>query len=516
MKLRLVLCAIFLAAAAASAESWPQWRGPDRNGVAPESPALVTELPKDGVPKVWQSEKVPSGGGGGYGSVVVSGGKVYLYVAWKYKEPIETRTLSERALVGLGWSKVKLPDDLSAKVEEARNSEEREKLDRKAVRKWVTDWINANLEGDQKKKFARYVQKRLTAGKKATPLELLGKLETIKGKEFASQEEIDKWFAENGIEGDTKRLVMKRIPTQVDKAHDVVLCLNAEDGKTLWQAKFDGKAQGHGSSATPCVADGRVYATGTDGFVYCFDIEDGKEVWKKQVGNGARNSSPLVTDGVAVTFAGALTALDAGTGEVKWTCKEVSSANSSPSLWTHGEKNYIVANGRKGVACVDPADGKVLWTVKGGGGNCSAAVSGDHAAVLTSKLRVFKMTPEKAEKVWEVDLKDRGASPIIHDGHVYGIAKGRAVCVELETGTVKWDQKAKIAEISSPILADGKIFIYGGGGIMMIGADPEKCTMMGTMKCPLAVCTSPAIMDGRMYLRMKDSVACYDFTKKTE
>jgi hypothetical protein len=51
---------------------------------------------------------------------------------------------------------------------------------------------------------------------------------------------------------------------------------------------------------------------------------------------------------------------------------------------------------------------------------------------------------------------------------------------------------------------------------MMIEATPEKCNILGTMKCPLAVCTSPAIVDGRMYVRTKDGVACYNFTGNTD
>jgi outer membrane protein assembly factor BamB len=51
---------------------WPQWRGPQRNGVSKEK-ALLTEWPREGPPLKW---KAP-GLGGGYGGVAVAAGRVF-------------------------------------------------------------------------------------------------------------------------------------------------------------------------------------------------------------------------------------------------------------------------------------------------------------------------------------------------------------------------------------------------------------------------------------------------------
>src|SRR5262245_313465 len=39
---------------------WPQWRGPDRNGICAET-GLLKEWPKDGPKLLWDSNKVNSG-----------------------------------------------------------------------------------------------------------------------------------------------------------------------------------------------------------------------------------------------------------------------------------------------------------------------------------------------------------------------------------------------------------------------------------------------------------------------
>jgi outer membrane protein assembly factor BamB len=57
--------------AEAGDDGWPQWLGPARNGVAPGS--NVNPWPESGPTRVWEAPL-----GGGFGSPVVSGGKVYL------------------------------------------------------------------------------------------------------------------------------------------------------------------------------------------------------------------------------------------------------------------------------------------------------------------------------------------------------------------------------------------------------------------------------------------------------
>ncbi len=54
------------------AADWPQWRGPNREGVSAET-GLLKEWPEDGPPVVWQIEDV----GVGYSSIAVVGDRIY-------------------------------------------------------------------------------------------------------------------------------------------------------------------------------------------------------------------------------------------------------------------------------------------------------------------------------------------------------------------------------------------------------------------------------------------------------
>lgn len=59
-----------------SRAEWPQWRGPDRNGVAPGDAALAGTWPAAGPVRLWMSEPVPKDS---LGSPVVADGRVYVY-----------------------------------------------------------------------------------------------------------------------------------------------------------------------------------------------------------------------------------------------------------------------------------------------------------------------------------------------------------------------------------------------------------------------------------------------------
>src|SRR5262245_58700347 len=68
----LSLFVVSFTALAATAGDWPQWRGPQRDGISPES-GLLKEWPAGGPPLVWKAK----GLGAGYSSVAVVGEHIY-------------------------------------------------------------------------------------------------------------------------------------------------------------------------------------------------------------------------------------------------------------------------------------------------------------------------------------------------------------------------------------------------------------------------------------------------------
>ncbi len=76
MKTRLLLLvgvAVGFAALAVRAADWPQWRGPQRNGISKET-GLLQEWPKDGPTLLWQVKDI----GGGHSTPSVVGDRLYV------------------------------------------------------------------------------------------------------------------------------------------------------------------------------------------------------------------------------------------------------------------------------------------------------------------------------------------------------------------------------------------------------------------------------------------------------
>src|SRR5262245_29979084 len=70
----LALALLLAAVSFAPAADWPQYLGPNRNGSTPET-GLLTSWTGAGPKVLWKVE-----GGDGYGSLAVSGGKVFVLV----------------------------------------------------------------------------------------------------------------------------------------------------------------------------------------------------------------------------------------------------------------------------------------------------------------------------------------------------------------------------------------------------------------------------------------------------
>ncbi len=72
------------------------------------------------------------------------------------------------------------------------------------------------------------------------------------------------------------------------EGYEVLRCLNAADGKELWQDKYEaqgatGPSQGFsGPRSSPAVADGKVVTYGVRGTLSCTDAATGKNLWRKE------------------------------------------------------------------------------------------------------------------------------------------------------------------------------------------------------------------------------------------
>lgn len=163
----------------------------------------------------------------------------------------------------------------------------------------------------------------------------------------------------------------------------VVLCLDAGDGRIVWEREVPAKRiekahprVGSPASATPATDGQRVYVFFGSVGVVCLDF-DGRQLWRHELGPfthhlgwGAASSPIVCGDSVIVNCdhdgESFLLALDKQTGSAKWRTPRPQSppSYSTPVLWEAGGQTQLVIAGSAAVTAYDPATGAELWRVR--------------------------------------------------------------------------------------------------------------------------------------------------------
>jgi outer membrane protein assembly factor BamB len=349
-------------------------------------------------------------------------------------------------------------------------------------------------------------------------LEVYDKLVTIQKKRFPNEAAMVQWVNEQNFSEKVKKEILAAVPPTMKVAEDVVICLDLATGKTLWKCNLPGEATGRMASSTPCVADGRVYALGSTNF-HAVNACDGKLIWSAKLPGRGPASSPMVVDGILVMNVGKLTAFDAVTGKLLWTQAKAGGGNSSPIAWKTGDKTVVICSGQGVLAGVDLKTGDILWRTPGGG-DATPAIVNDTLVVQTSKpdigILAGKLAVTNFTRLWNIpyDPLRSQSSALILDNCVYLIDDNLHFCFDLNSGRELWKHEISSSSISSPVFADGKIYLLGGGGskMFMFKPSPEKQVQLGKANVRAMWVPSPAIADGRLLLRGSKGITCYSLT----
>lgn len=504
---------LLLASLATARADWPQWRGPNRDGISTDTTPIAETFPTAGVKKLWVSDFIPSDHSGGHGSPVIAGEQAFIAVVWHERVPSEKREIDVEAMGQFNYRGVQ--PKLAKKMEETRMNVpplRGEKLD-----EWILAWRKAHLTEKEDISLGSWVVSRFKAGKTAMPLDELDRIAKKQDKPFESVEAFHQWMDEEKFSPAVREKLLTSVPNTVRVAKDVVICLDMNTGRQVWKFESEGKPTGRKSSSTAAVVDGRVYAAGST-HLYCLNQKDGKMIWKAALPSEGPAASPLVVGDVVYMASGYAQAFAAADGKVLWEQKGARGDTGSPVYWTPSSgKSVLIIVGGSSLFGLSPADGKLQWTVDGGG-QSTPVTQGDWMVTYSGAkevgLRAYKLGKDGAPApVWShfwATLRYSG-SPIIHEDHVYLTCGGKHQCVDLATGKEKWTQQMD-STITSPILADGKIIVFetGGSHLGIVKADPASYQPLARVKIEGMGCTSPALSNGRLLVRQREKLACFD------
>ena len=313
-------------------------------------------------------------------------------------------------------------------------------------------------------------------------------------------------------------------------------CLSATDGKIVWQvplADIDNPAPVHWlnsyATPTPVLEAGKLYCDFGTFVTACLDAENGKVVWQQkvpldhQVGPG---SSPLVCGKALVLVrdghdAQYMTALDKATGQQVWKTNrppltgadDTKKSFSSPIQITSGGTTQLIAVGAQWVVSYDPASGKELWRARHDGWSIGACpVFGNGVVYFSTGCTKPQLVAVRAGGSGDVTATHiawkslRGvpvmSSPIVVGEEIYWVSDtGVLSCSSAKTGDQIWQQKLNGSFLASPTCAGGKLYVFSQDGVATVfkpGKQFEKIAE-NTLSGPLVA--TPAFVGKAIFVR---------------
>jgi outer membrane protein assembly factor BamB len=322
------LLALASQAMAQTAAVWPQWRGPNRDGISKET-GLLKQWPAEGPPLVWKA----TGAGRGYSSFSISDGKLFtmgLRGDREYVIAFDIATGKE------AWA---TPHGSAFRNDRGDGPRGTPTVDGDRIYALGGNGDLSVLEaGTGKIVWTKNVLKQfggsnITWGISESPLVLGNKVLVNPGGPNASMVALNKadgsviWKSQSDRAG-----YSSAIPVEVNGATQVVFFtseravgLDAKDGRLLWE--YARPANNVANVATPIAHGNRVFISsdyGTGGGVVEIKPDNkAQEIWFTKDMRNHHSSSVLIGDYLYGFSSAILTAIKFDTGEIAWRDRSV-------------------------------------------------------------------------------------------------------------------------------------------------------------------------------------------------
>ncbi len=359
------------------------------------------------------------------------------------------------------------------------------------------------------------------------------------------------------------------VSSMVEKGPDfVALCLNAKDGKKLWEKKIgsDSRRFPRNNLVSPSpVADGKnVFFLYASGDLVGFDYE-GNQLWARNIeaesGNLALqfgySSSPILYEGKLIItvirrdrpypqgrakdsgpYDSYLMAMNPQTGETIWKQQRPTNAfdegmetYSTPIPFVRNGRTEILNTGADFITANDPQTGKELWRFEyhtrkvRDSRIIPSLVTGDGLIFGTRHKSggTFALKPpgsddnSEARIVWEFDGPSPDCStPLFYQGRLYVLQGNKrpkvVTCLEPKTGRRIWqgDLGGRGPWRASLTGADGKLCCINETGeiiVLAAGGDEFK-VLFETKTNEIPIQSSISVAEGHLFIRTAQNLYC--------
>lgn len=357
------------------------------------------------------------------------------------------------------------------------------------------------------------------------------------------------WSVEVGI-GHSSPVVSGEKVFLISRVGDqeVVAAYGRESGKLVWKDAYDAPYtmnpaainHGKGPKSTPLVANGKLYTFGISGVLSCYDAASGKLIWRNDFkkkfpvtsADFGTAMSPMIEKGMLIVHAGgpdngALLALDAETGNEKWSWSGDGPAYASPIAVDLNGTRQIVTQSQKNIIGVAAANGELLWKIPFETDYAQNAVT----PVAYKDLLIFsgidkgafavRITKEDGrwnpQTVWKNEKAAMYlSSPVLIGDYLYGMThfrKGQFFCLDARTGETKWTSVGAEGE-NAAIIHGGSVifFLDNNADLTVVNATEKKYEVLKkytVAKSP--TWAEPVITEDEIFIKDLNSLTLWTF-----
>lgn len=325
---------------------------------------------------------------------------------------------------------------------------------------------------------------------------------------------------------------------------EIVICLAADTGKTIWEHKYPlpdaekgAGGYGVGPRSTPTIVGNRIYTVGISGVLHCLDKSDGKVIWVhrllEQFGGNLPtwgiSASPLAYEETLIVPAGgkgkAVVAFNQADGQIVWATGADENSYSSPVLIKVDGQEQVVVLMTNAVRGINPKTGDELWSFPHktfADVNAAQPVFGaDNILLITSSYRTgsraIKLTRKgdatEATQAWANEKNGVQHGAVVRVGDVfYGSVGniGPAFMTALDNaneGAVIWKQREPFRKATFLLAGDQLLVLDEGGALGLASVSREGLKVhCRTKMLDEPAWTVPTLIDTKAYLRDRKKI----------
>ena len=294
------------------------------------------------------------------------------------------------------------------------------------------------------------------------------------------------------------------------------------------------------ATPTPAIDEDFVYLHFGRYGTACLDRGTGETIWKRsdmQVEHiqGPGSSLLLYKDKLIVHMEGTvnqyIAALDKNTGETLWKTdrpKEIydqlspigKKAYITPIIVTVNGRDLMISNGSAVCVAYDPETGEEVWhIIQGEDSTIAMPVESNgivyfYTGFVTGNdgkqyAELFAVNPDGKGDIGPSNILWRVKSPrlqlltpVVVNGLLYTVdSKGVLSCLDAANGTTIWSKKLKGKYHSSPVYADGYVYISSTRGNTLVLKAGSELEIVSENTLDGEIWATPALTGGAMLMR---------------